>query len=489
MKLSTKILLTDVLIVALFSALLGWWYPRIRTSAYNAKYEKTQHLVQSAWTVIDHYAKAATSGTLTAAQAQQAARETLKSMRYAEDDYFWITDQRPRMIMHPTNPALEGKDLSAYADPNGVKLFIEMAALCQRSGEGRLAYMWAKPGAAAPVPKVSYVKLFAPWGWIVGSGIYVDDVEAELQQLSSLLLLSSALVCLVGLAFGWIMSRTVARPVHRIVDELVAATEHVSSAATQVSDASQSQAQGTSDQAAAVAQTGESLEQLTSNLQRNSHEAHEIKQIAAEVSRSVTHAGERMQQTRLSMQEISDAGEEVKKIVKTIDEIASQTNLLALNAAVEAARAGAAGAGFAVVADEVRHLAQHAAQAAKDTADKIGDSVAKSERGVVASAELARSFDVIQESIAAVNRRISVIADSVAAQSQGVEQVRQAVRQINQVTQCSASSSEQTAAAAEELQAQAISMRSRMREMMIVIVGGEPAAVHAGPAHREYAHA
>jgi methyl-accepting chemotaxis protein len=472
-KLSTKILLTGVLIEAMFGAVFGWLFPMIRTAAYDAKYEKTQHLVQTAWSVADHFGKLSASGSMTTPQAQKAAKEALKAMRYGENDYFWINDQQPRMVMHPTNPALDGTDLSKYQDPKGTQLFVEMVDLCRRFGEGRLRYMWAKPGFTEPVPKVSYVKAYRAWGWIIGSGIYVDDVEAELSHLSNILLISSFLACAIGLGFAWFMARTVSRPVHLITDDLLLGAEHVSAAAAQVSEASQSQAQGTSEQSSAVEQTSVSLEQLTETVRRNADEAREVTRIGADVSRSVSEAGARMVETRKSIEEISRSGEEVKKIVKSIDEIAFQTNILALNAAVEAARAGAAGAGFAVVADEVRNLAQRAAQAAQNTAEKIGDSVAKSERGVAVSAELARSFDDIAHLIAGVNLRLAAIADSTAAQTTGVDKIRDAMRQINQVTQASASGSEETAAAAEELQAQAATMRHRMKELMAVIEGAD----------------
>jgi methyl-accepting chemotaxis protein len=331
--------------------------------------------------------------------------------------------------------------------------------------------MWAKPGSSAPVPKISCVKLYAPWGWIVGSGIYVDDVEAELNRLSMILLIASVLACGGGLVFAWAMARSVTRPVQRIAADLLRGAEEVSAAAAQVSEASQSQAQGTSQQAAAVQQTSTALEELAVAVGRNSDEAREITRVATEVTRSVTDAGERMEQTRQSMHEISRSGEEVKKIVKNIDEIAFQTNILALNAAVEAARAGAAGAGFAVVADEVRNLAHRAAQAARDTADRIGDSVTKSERGVVISIELAHSFEKIAQKISDVDHRIAAIADSTAAQKTGVELIRQSVRDINQVTHASASASEETAAAAEELKAQSVMMKRQTGEMLAVIEG------------------
>jgi len=111
------------------------------------------------------------------------AREAIAALRYGADgkDYFWINDSSPKMIMHPIKPSLNGKDISGIADPNGKKLFIEMVKVCDMDGEGFVDYMWPKPGMEEPVAKLSYVKLFKPWGWIVGTGIYLDDIDQALQ--------------------------------------------------------------------------------------------------------------------------------------------------------------------------------------------------------------------------------------------------------------------------------------------------------------------
>ena len=156
-----------------------------------------------------------------------------------------------------------------------------------------------------------------------------------------------------------------------------------------------------------------------------------------------------------AMEAIKAASQDITKILKTIDEIAVQTNILALNAAVEAARAGEAGAGFAVVAEEVRGLAQRCAAAAKETAVKIDDSVNKSEQGVQLSAQVAKSFHVIQEQILHLDQLVAEIATASSEQSQGIGQVTSAVAEMDKVTQANAASAEETAAASTELSGQA----------------------------------
>jgi methyl-accepting chemotaxis protein len=161
------------------------------------------------------------------------AKQAIAQLRYGPrgKDYFWINDMAPRMIMHPIKPELDGKDLSGSQDPNGKKLFVEFVDVCRDKGEGFVDYMWPIPGQDAPVPKLSYVKLFEPWGWIVGTGIYLDDVEqavtskeAEIRaavaaQRNSLVGILLALLALTGTAVA-LISKRITRPIVTASDML-----------------------------------------------------------------------------------------------------------------------------------------------------------------------------------------------------------------------------------------------------------------------------
>ena len=176
-----------------------------------------------------------------------------------------------------------------------------------------------------------------------------------------------------------------------------------------------------------------------------------------------------------AMAAIKASADGIAKIIKTIDEIAFQTNILALNAAVEAARAGEAGAGFAVVAEEVRALAQRSATAARETAEKIEDSIAKSEHGVQISGKVATSLQEIVEKARKVDALVAEIAQASQEQSQGIGQVLTAVTQMDKVTQSNAASAEESASAAEELNAQAMSMDDAVASLQ-QLVGGQKSA-------------
>jgi methyl-accepting chemotaxis protein/methyl-accepting chemotaxis protein-1 (serine sensor receptor) len=171
------------------------------------------------------------------------------------------------------------------------------------------------------------------------------------------------------------------------------------------------------------------------------------------------------------MAEISSSNDGVAKTIKIIDEIAFQTNILALNAAVEAARAGEAGMGFAVVADEVRNLAQRCAQAAKDTASLIEDSVAKSREGKVRVGDIAEAIRDVTEDAAKVKTLVAQVCTGSEEQTRGIEQVAKAIVQMEHVTQQTAASAEQSAAAAEELNAQSEALNHIVKRLRVMVVG------------------
>ena len=113
-------------------------------------------------------------------ETRKEAIEAIRALRYGGNEYFWINDMKPVMVMHPIKPELEGKDLSENKDPAGLRLFVEFVNVVKANGAGFVMYLWPKPGSDTPVPKVSYVEGFEPWGWIIGSGVYVDNVRTTI---------------------------------------------------------------------------------------------------------------------------------------------------------------------------------------------------------------------------------------------------------------------------------------------------------------------
>jgi methyl-accepting chemotaxis protein len=249
--------------------------------------------------------------------------------------------------------------------------------------------------------------------------------------------------------------RSVNTALHRTVSELAEGAEQITSASSQVASSSQSLAQGASEQAASLQETSASSQQITSMTRKNADNSQSAAAMMSEVDRHITEGNRTLGQMVTSMREITSSSDKISKIIKVIDEIAFQTNILALNAAVEAARAGEAGMGFAVVADEVRNLAQRSAQAAKDTAALIEESIGKSNEG---STKLQQVTDVIQaitESATKVKTLVDEVSLGSQDQARGIEQISKAIAQMDQVTQSTAANAEESASASEQMSAQA----------------------------------
>ncbi len=276
---------------------------------------------------------------------------------------------------------------------------------------------------------------------------------------------------LAAISLGILLTRSITKPVNRIVQALKISGEQVSAASAQVSSSSQSSAEGANEQASSLEETSSSLEEMSSQTQQNADNASQAEK-AMEESRSQVEGGVRaMERMSKTIDEVKQSSEETSKIIKTIDDIAFQTNLLALNAAVEAARAGEAGKGFAVVAEEVRNLAQRSAEAAKNTSQLIEQSQASAESGVEVVEDVSQRLTNIQESTRQVDTLIKEIAAASKEQAQGIEQVNTAVSEMDKVVQQNASDAEESASAAEELSSQAAEMERVVEELAILIHG------------------
>jgi methyl-accepting chemotaxis protein len=274
----------------------------------------------------------------------------------------------------------------------------------------------------------------------------------------------------IGLGVYFLISR-ISNSLRALTQSISESSAQVTGAVFQISAASQALAQGASEQAASLEETSSATTQITSMTQGNAKNSRLAAEEMDKVNLQVLDSNATLCEMVASMKEIRVSSGKIAGIIKVIDEIAFQTNILALNAAVEAARAGSAGAGFAVVADEVRNLAQRSAQAAKDTAPLIEDSLAKSNAGSSKLEQVAAVIHGITESAGRVKTLVDQVSDGSVEQARGIEQVLKAIRQMEQLTQSGAASAEQSAATSEELAAQAESMNGIAVELRTVVEG------------------
>jgi methyl-accepting chemotaxis protein len=455
--------------------------------------------VEAVFGILTQFQEEVALGRMTEADAQWRAMTTIRALRYSGNEYFWIQDMQAKMKMHPIKPELEGKDLAEFKDPAGVKLFTEFVNVVKASGAGYVFYMWPKPGKEDPVQKVSYVKGFAPWGWILGSGIYVDTVDSVLANRFVAFAISSAVLAIALLLIGVLIARGILKQLggepeyaanitrriaegdllvdiamkHReptsllnaisamrdrfsaIVGQVRQGSESVAIASAEIAQGNHDLSARTESQASALQQATASMAELSETVKRNADNAGQANQLAMNASTVAVKGGEVVGQVVETMKGINDSSRKIADIISVIDGIAFQTNILALNAAVEAARAGEQGRGFAVVASEVRSLAGRSAEAAKEIKSLINASVERVEQGSALVDQAGATMSEVVSSIRQVTDIMGEISAASGEQAAGVAHMGESIKHMDEATQQNAALVEQMAAAASSLKSQA----------------------------------
>jgi PAS domain S-box-containing protein len=188
----------------------------LASSLDQQKQIELRHMTELALGIVkEEYAAVQQSG-VAVADAQKRALARVAALRYGQDDYFWINDMQPRMVMHPMKPELNGNDISTVKDPNGKPLFVDMVSVVKKDGSGFVPYEWPKPGFDKPQPKLSYVVGFAPWDWVIGTGVYIDDIVAQSWASTQRALIAAGLVLLLTLAVSIIVARRITGPLRQM---------------------------------------------------------------------------------------------------------------------------------------------------------------------------------------------------------------------------------------------------------------------------------
>lgn len=271
-------------------------------------------------------------------------------------------------------------------------------------------------------------------------------------------------------------TRSLRQAIGRVARELIGEGQRMTAEASQVAATSKTLAEGASEQAASLEESSSSLEELASMTKRNAENSHRANALVRRARETAHRGATDMASMDAAMRAIKDSSHEIAKIVKTIQEIAFQTNLLALNAAIEAARAGSAGMGFAVVADEVRALAQRSAEAARETADKIAEAVARTDQGSELSVQVAEDLKEILSAVGDVDTLIAQVASASREQDLGISQIRSTVAAMDQITQRSAASAEETAGSAAMLTEQSVALETAVASLLALVE--KPGSIH-----------
>jgi len=217
LSIRSKFLLLTLLAVICFIAISAIQLLHLRTTLLTDRQTQLLHVTDLVFSKLQEYESQVKHGDLSAEEARIQAKNWLKQVRYGNNDYFWINDESPKMIMHPTNPKLDGADLSNNADKRGKKLFVEMVqAVKAGNGSGFVDYYWSKPGEENPVAKLSHVRLFAPWGWIVGTGIYIDDVNKDFMDTLFKVIIVLMVAIIIMLLIGFLLMRGIGQSIEKM---------------------------------------------------------------------------------------------------------------------------------------------------------------------------------------------------------------------------------------------------------------------------------
>ncbi|NOJ45063.1 methyl-accepting chemotaxis protein [Bradyrhizobium archetypum] len=188
----------------------------LASSLNQQKQIELRHLGELALGIVKEEHAAAQKGDVPAADAQKRAMARISALRYGNNDYYWINDMHPKMVMHPIKPEMNGNDLSAYKDPNGKLLFVDFVDAVRKNGSGFVPYEWPKPGFDKPQPKLSYVVGFAPWNWVIGTGVYIDDLNAQAWVSTQRSLIVAGVILLFMLAVSIVVARSITGPLQRM---------------------------------------------------------------------------------------------------------------------------------------------------------------------------------------------------------------------------------------------------------------------------------
>lgn len=503
LSIRTKIMLITAMAIVGSIMIVAVVLSSYRVIILEQKQLATKHVVETAIGVLRHYSDLTESGTMDVERAKREALIKLRGMRYEGDAYFWVNDMRPTMIMHPKDPELEGKDMSDYTDPNGKKLFVEFVNTVKQHKSGYVNYLRPSHDSDGLIDKISYVQGFEPWGWILGSGFDLNDVDKEFWNKASqsavmVLVMMIILVAVSVYVTRWITSalsfavsvadtvasgdltttievkskdeigdmlsalKTMNEKLLLIVNDVRCSSDSICSTVKQVSASNNDLSMRTQSQACSLEETASSMDEMTSAVIANANNASEAFQLASGAYSQAETGREIVTNANSAMSDINSSSKKISDIITMINEIAFQTNLLSLNAAVEAARAGEHGRGFAVVAAEIRNLASRSSSASKEIKELISDSVEKIQLGSNLVNDSGLALTEIVESAQKVRNIMENIAATSQEQSVGIEQINKAVLQMEKLTQ-------QNAAQVEEIAATSISMEMSADHMIEVV--------------------
>jgi len=494
--------------------------PTLREEIYHEKETMTREMVTVGLNVLERYYEMEQEGILNEDEAQEQAIQTIEAMTFGDNnqDYYWINDFHPKMIMHPFRPDLEGEDLTYYEDPDGLNLFVEFVRVCEEQGSGFVPYQWQYYDDTERIePKLSYVAEFEPWEWIIGTGVYIHDIDEAVGATTNTVVFWVMGIIAVAAVIAFLIMRPVIRNVKdstffivnflsqgdfsvnvpdyavKLKDEygdlarglndtvnnlrgliknavevatgVNSGSESVSSASEEMSSSLEEVSSSTNEFASNVENLSQNAQAMTETNARIVEKAEEGNQAIEEAINQMEVINNRVSQLQDVINEVDQRSNDIGKILGVITDIADQTNLLALNAAIEAARAGEQGRGFAVVAEEVRKLAEQSADAAKEIGELISSTQEESKKALESMTQGVQDVESGTEVVSKTGSTFTEILNDVRGISKQVEETASSAEELSAGSEEMAASIEEQSSTMEEMAATAEELRASAEKL------------------------
>lgn len=481
-----------IIVIILWNIL--YLLPQMERIMLKEKQNAVKDVVDVAYSMLTDYDKRVKQNDIALGDAQMRAIMSVQQLRYRGNEYFWINDTQPKMLLNPVMIDLEGQDVAGFEDPKTKKkIFAEMTSIAKESKAGFYEYYWKKAGATSFSKKQSYIKFFEPWGWVIGSGMFLDDVNREIAKFRWIIVGTTFVCALFVLGLSYVIANSIRKDLNKAVDaskslsegdlsidigatgadetgqllksmknmigsfntmigsikasvhSLDTSVETIKNLAGKTSQGTRSQA----DQANLISVSAEEMSQSIIDVANNASGVKDAstnametamngKKVTQEAVAEVNKVQSSSMELASTIQKLNARVSEVAKIITIIDDIADQTNLLALNAAIEAARAGEHGRGFAVVADEVKKLAEKTMNATKEITHHLTTVQKESE-------ETTRSMEITSAEVERVTQYMHEVEQSLGNIVSSSEQVRDQILQIATAVEQQSASSEEIA--------------------------------------------
>jgi methyl-accepting chemotaxis protein len=455
---------------------------------------KTRQIIDVGHGILSQYHKLETEGKLPREQAQAAALAEIKGLRYDKVEYFWVNDMVPTMLMHPIKPELDGKPLGEMADPTGNRLFAGFVDVVKKQGAGFYSYLWPKPGFDRPVPKISYVKGFEPWGWIIGTGIYLDDVDAVFRSTAlTFAMLCAAFIALV-LSCTYVIGRSITRPltvitgltsrltsgdsefqvpftgrkdeVGRLAQALDVFKDNAAAIAKMHAEQAALKQQADTEKRRAIIDLANSFEasvqavvcEVLQDAQDMHHAAESMTRTVAEAKDQSIAVLDASQQASANVQTVASAADELSASIKDIGQRVTQATQVASQAATDSERTNTTVAGLAATAHKIGEVIGLINEVASQTNLLALNATIEAAR----AGEAGKGFAVVASEVKALAGQTAKATDEISSQIVAIQtetqqvvgniqSIRSTIMQVNEISSSIAAAVDEQSAATNEI--------------------------------------